>query len=209
MRSKIAQDACRVHSVLEGSQRFCPDFRGLCPDFMRLCPDLHQTKTLGGRLQPFTPASYTSVFWDHTLSCNPNRYNSLFTLSLQAEWDPFFEVSLAQPSLPSTFARRSLSIPFNIKQKSHSLLYALGRGLQTFLSHQHLTHYCISWIHTETYQCRILQKLSERILSRQPSVHWRPAYVERAPYKKTTNCKAKTSVLHCSGRCESTLPKLV
>ena len=28
-------------------------------------------------------------------------------------------------------------------------------------------------------------------------------------YKKTRNCKAKTSVLHCSSRCESTLPKLV
>ena len=27
--------------------------------------------------------------------------------------------------------------------------------------------------------------------------------------KKTRNCKAKTSVLHCSGRCESTLPQLV
>ena len=27
--------------------------------------------------------------------------------------------------------------------------------------------------------------------------------------KKTRNCKAKNSVLHCSSRCESTLPKLV
>ena len=49
----------------------------------------------------------------------------------------------------------------------------------------------------------------ERILSRQRSIHWRPAYVERAPYEKTRNCKAQTSVLHCSGRCESTLPKRV
>jgi len=32
---------------------------------------------------------------------------------------------------------------------------------------------------------------------------------KKAPYKKPRNCKTKTSVLHCSGRCESTSPKLV
>jgi len=57
--------------------------------------------------------------------------------------------------------------------------------------HQHLTHYCIPWIHTETYQYRILQKLPERILSRQSSVQWRPAYVERTPYKKLETAKQK------------------
>jgi len=34
--------------ILEGSQRFCPDFMGFCPDF-------HQIKTYGGEVVP--PAS--------------------------------------------------------------------------------------------------------------------------------------------------------
>jgi len=51
------------------------------------------------------------------------------------------------------------------------------------------------------------KKLPERTLSRQPSAHWRPAHVERAPHKKTRNCKAKNSAPHCSSRRESTPPK--
>jgi len=38
--------------VLEGSQRFCPHFRGFCPDFTGFCPDFHQIKTFGVRLHP-------------------------------------------------------------------------------------------------------------------------------------------------------------
>jgi len=38
--------------VLEGSQRFCPDFRGFCLDFMRFCPDFHQIITFGYAVAP-------------------------------------------------------------------------------------------------------------------------------------------------------------
>jgi len=34
--------------ALEGSQRFCPDFRRFCPNFIGFGQDFHQIKTFGG-----------------------------------------------------------------------------------------------------------------------------------------------------------------
>ena len=40
--------------VLEGSQRFCPDFMGFCPD-------IHQIETFGGAVTPPAPPPPTPV----------------------------------------------------------------------------------------------------------------------------------------------------
>jgi len=40
----------------EGSQRFCPEFRGSCPDVMGFCLYCLQTKTFGGVLATLRPA---------------------------------------------------------------------------------------------------------------------------------------------------------
>ena len=52
----------RFQRVLEGSQRFCLDFRGFCPDFMGSWPDFHQIKTFGGAVASHAPPPHTPVY---------------------------------------------------------------------------------------------------------------------------------------------------
>ena len=42
-----------------------------------------------------------------------------------------------------------------------------------------------------------------------PQIYRRPAQLEKPPKQSPKNWTAKTCVLHCGGRCKSTLPKLV
>jgi len=59
--------------VLEGSERFCPDFRGFCPDFMGLWRNFHQIKAFRGAVAPPAFPPPTPVM----PACSINSYTTL------------------------------------------------------------------------------------------------------------------------------------